>query len=279
MSSVILLDKSNYYKVFDPIQGVAINHLFADAVLQGHINGQVYVDQSEKPSTFYVVHPYGMSLLFGDTTNREFNSWLFGHALNSFKTRDKYEWLQAYPETWNKQIASELKEHLSKSGDNAEGTTNISIEENTRVNFKFNKAAYFDFKAKHPLATVNTVRTDGQMFENMQGTVIPSRFWDNADDFSNRAVAFSIMDGDRVAATAFSAFVIGDQLEIGIETSETYRGKGYAVAVCIALIDYCLEHNYIPVWGCKLENTPSFLLARKLGFEPTLYWPFYRLNC
>jgi len=276
---MIILDKSNYYKALESLQMVYINHLFADAVLQGHIRGTVYVDQPENPSTFYVVHPYGMSLLFGDTTNEKFNSWLLGHALNIFKTRDRYEWLQAYPETWNKQIASQWKEYLSKCGDNTNETTDISIEENTRVNFKFNKAGYLDFKAKHPLASISTIRTDGQMFENMQGSVIPSRFWDNAADFSNRAVAFSVMDGDRVAATAFSAFVIGNQLEIGIETSESYRGKGYAVAVCVALIDYCLEHDYIPVWGCKLENTPSFLLARKLGFEPTLYWPFYRLNC
>ena len=276
---MIVLDKSNYYKVLKSLREVSINHLFADAVLLGHISGTVYVDRPENPSTFYVVHPYGMSLLFGDTTNEEFNSWLLGHALNSFKTRDMYEWLQAYPETWNKQIASQWKQYLIKSGDNKDGATDIGIEENTRVNFKFNKASYLEFKAKQPLASVKILRTNGQMFEYMQGSVIPSRFWDNATDFSNRAVAFSVMEGEQVAATAFSAFIIGDQLEIGIETSESYRGKGYAVAVCMALIDYCLEHDTIPVWGCKLENTPSFLLARKLGFEPTIYWPFYRLNC
>ena len=72
---MIILDKSNYYKALESLQMVRINHLFADAVLQGHINGQVYVDQPENPSTFYVVHPYGMSLLFGDTTNEKFNAW------------------------------------------------------------------------------------------------------------------------------------------------------------------------------------------------------------
>jgi len=117
------------------------------------------------------------------------------------------------------------------------------------------------------------------MFGNMQGSVIPARFWNNANDFSDRAVAFSVVEGEQVAVTAFSAFVIGHQLEIGIETAEDFRGKGYALAVCSALIDYCLEHDFIPVWGCKLENTASFQLARKLGFEPTVYWPFYRLNC
>ena len=86
------------------------------------------------------------------------------------------------------------------------------------------------------------------------------------------------MDGDEVACTAFSAFVIDQQLEIGIETADNYRGKGYAIGTCCALIDYCLENDYEPVWGCKLHNTPSYLLAQKLGFVPTIYWPFYRLN-
>jgi len=276
---MILLDKSNYYKAFEPIQGVAINHLFADAVLQGHISGAVYVDSSENPTTFYIVHPYGMALLFGDTTNEDFNAWLLGHALNSHKMRDRYEWLQAYPKDWNDRIVEMWEEHLVLPADNTLGVNENRIEVNTRVNFEFNKTRYLDFKRKHSFSSVNTVRTNKHMFGNMQGSVIPARFWNNANDFSDRAVAFSVVEGEQVAVTAFSAFVIGHQLEIGIETAEDFRGKGYALAVCSALIDYCLEHDFIPVWGCKLENTASFQLARKLGFEPTVYWPFYRLNC
>lgn len=276
---MILLDKSDYYKVLDPLQEVGINHLFADAVVRGHVSGSIYVDDARKPAIFYVCHPYGMFLLFGDSGNGRFNSWLLGHALNSFNIRDRHEWLQAYPESWNTRIAADWPEHLVTSAANADKPADKRIEVNTRVNFKFNKDVYLHFKDKHPVVAHNTVRTNTSMFEAMQGSVIPSHFWDNAADFSSRAIAFSIPDGDLVAATAFSAFVIDNQLEIGIETSEGYRGKGYAVAVCSALIDYCLANGYEPVWGCKLENTPSYLLAQKLGFEPTIYWPFYRLNC
>ena len=276
---MIVLDKSDYYKVLEPLQGIGINHLFADAVVRGHVRGTVYVDNSGKPATFYVSHPYGMSLLFGDNGNDGFNSMLLGHALNSFKTRDRHEWLQAYPEGWNNLISADWAEHLVKSADKENIAPDNRIEINTRVNFKFNKASYLDFKDKNPSVADNAVRTNAEMFENMQGSVIPSHFWNNATDFSSRAIAFSVLEGDQVAATAFSAFVIDNQLEIGIETSEGYRGKGYAMAVCSALIDYCLANGYEPVWGCKLENTPSYLLAQKLGFEPTIYWPFYRLNC
>lgn len=276
---MILLNKSEYYKLLLPLKKVKLNHLFAEAVLLGHVSGSVYVDQAVNPTTFYVCHPYGMSLLFGDTRNADFNTWLLGHALNNFKTRDRYEWLQAYPENWNHEINTRWKEYLIKPEDNNQRIIEPRIEVNTRVNFKFNKSAYLNFKKICQLIGSNAIRTTPEIFENMQGSVIPGRFWDNVTDFSKQAVAYSVLVGDKVAATAFSAFIISDQLEIGIETSEAYRGKGYALTVCSALIDYCLEHDYEPVWGCKLENAASYLLAQKLGFEPTIYWPFYRLNC
>jgi len=235
------------------------------------------VDNAENPTSFYVRHPYGMSLLFGATTNQVFNSWLFAHALNLFRTRDRFEWLQAYPEKWNEQIATQWEEYLIKSEENTENVSTM-VEVNTRVNFGFNKEKYLDFKSRLAPNDFDIVQTDVHMFEQMKGSVIPSRFWDSAIDFDKRAIAFSVMDGDVVACTAFSAFVIDQQLEIGIETADNYRGKGYAIGTCCALIDYCMENNFEPVWGCKLENTPSYLLAQKLGFEPTIYWPFYRLN-
>jgi len=276
---MILLNKSEYNKILLPLKEVVINHLFAEAVLLGHANGKVYVDQAMNPTSFYVCHPYGMSLLFGDTRNEKFNIWLLEYALNNLKTRNSYEWLQAFPETWNHIIQTHWKEHLIKQEDNYNLIDEHRIEVNTRVNFKFNKTTYLQFKDKHPLENGSVIRTTDKIFEDMEGSVIPRRFWENSVDFLNRAIAFSVLEGDKVAATAFSAFLIGNQLEIGIETSEGFRGKGYALAACSALIDYCLEFNYEPVWGCKLENTASYLLSQKLGFEPVIYWPFYRLNC
>jgi RimJ/RimL family protein N-acetyltransferase len=116
------------------------------------------------------------------------------------------------------------------------------------------------------------------MYENMRGSVIPKYFWKDAEQFSNLGVGFSLIYENNVASTAYSSFIHGNQLELGIETVESYRGKGFAIHTCSALINYCLENNYEPVWACRLENTGSYKLAQKLGFEPTFYIPFYRLN-
>jgi RimJ/RimL family protein N-acetyltransferase len=145
------------------------------------------------------------------------------------------------------------------------------------VNFKFNKEKYNLYKNNLSFSELKVVRTDGAMFEKMSGAVIPKRFWMNASDFDKKAVAYSVIVDGEVASTAFSAFILEGELEIGIETVSCFQGKGYAIAACSALIDYCLKEGFEPVWSCRFENTSSYNLAQKLGFEPTIYWPFYRL--
>jgi len=80
------------------------------------------------------------------------------------------------------------------------------------------------------------------------------------------------------AATSYSSFIRDDMLELGIETVESFRGKGLAQHVCSALIDYCVKNNYEPIWACRKENIGSYKLAQKLDFEPTKEILYYRLS-
>jgi len=115
---MILLDKNNYDKVTEPLKAVKVNHLFARSVAEEQVIGTIYVDNPDNPTTFYIVHPYGMSLLFGDIDHHDFNSHLLDYLLNTSKVRDKVEWLQAYPDSWNIKLAALVGEKLIKSHDN-----------------------------------------------------------------------------------------------------------------------------------------------------------------
>ena len=275
---MILLDNSKYHKAVKPLMEVTINNLFARSVVEKKINGSVYVDNVEKPGIFYIIHPYGMSLLFGETANDNFNSKLIDYALNTFRVRNNYEWLQAFPGPWNKKFSLLLGDNLIKSRDNHGNYQSNKIEENTRINFKFNKRKYLDFRNQNIIKDYKILRTNKEMFENMKGSVVPRYFWNDAETFFNQGVGYSLIYNNELASTAYSAFIQDNKLELGIETIEIYRGKGFAQYVCSSLIDYCIENDYEPVWSCRLENTGSFNLAQKLGFEPTIYIPFYRLN-
>jgi predicted GNAT family acetyltransferase len=55
--------------------------------------------------------------------------------------------------------------------------------------------------------------------------------------------------------------------DIGIETLEPYRGRGYA-ALCVAyVIDQMGRRGKRPVWGAEESNSASMNLAAKLGFR------------
>lgn len=273
---MILLDKSKFEKVIIPLREITFNTLFAQAVVERKIEGKIFVDNTEVPETFYIIHPYGMSLLFGKTNNYDFNANFLEYACNAFKVRSKNEWLQVYPDEWNKKLSDLFGDKCIKSTEN-QTNDKTKIEENTRVNFKFNLKKYLSFKSSINTNNYNILRTDKNIFETFKGSVVPEYFWRDADQFLNLGVGFSLILENQIASTAFSAYITNNQLEIGIETRENYRGKGFALHTCSALLDYCIEHHYEPIWACRLENTGSFLLAQKLGFEPILYTPYYRL--
>lgn len=275
---MVLLDKTDYGKVAQPVKKVTINSLFARAVIEQTVTGKIFVDDKTNPNTFYVIHPYGMTLLFGECNNEPFNEVFKAYALNKAKSRNNFEWMQAFPHNWDNVLSSLFKGVLVKSADNTEKTERGIIELNTRVNFKFNYAKHQTLSTQIPDKDIKIVRANGQMFQDMQGSVVPTHFWDNEEAFLKNGVAFALFYQGELASMSFSSYWFNNDFEIGIETKEKYRGKGLAELVCRAIIDYCVENKYEPIWSCRLENIGSYRLAQKLGFEPTRYLPYYRLS-
>lgn len=273
-----LLTKENYSKAVNALKKVKINNLFARAVVENHVSGKVYVNDTTNPTTFYVIHPYGMSLLFGKHDNQEFNQAIKEYALNKNESRDWHEWMQAYPKLWDSTLEKLFADCSIKSTDNGSNQTKNIVELNTRVNFKFKLVKYDDLKKGIKIPQTPAIRTGKKEFENMQGTVIPLNFWNNMNDFLDKAIGYSTYYEDELACTAYASFIMDNFLELGMETIPQFRGKGLAQYTCSKLIDYCLENDYEPIWACRLENTGSYKLAQKLGFEDALHIPYYRLS-
>lgn len=273
---MIELNSDNYSLVEEPLKKVEINHLFARSVIEKKVKGKVFVDNIKNPKTFYVVHPYGMSLLFGDAGNERFNKQFYDYCFNKNQDRTSFEWMQAYPGSWDSTLSDLFGNKLVNAAETGE-TQKDFIELNTRVNFKFSLEKYLDFKKNNSTENHNIIRTNQESFNDMKGTVVPSFFWDTADDFCTNGVGFSLYYQNKLATTAYSAFIFENELELGMETFPEFRGRGFAQYACSALIDYCLQNNYEPIWACKLANMPSYKLAQKLGFVPSRTLPYYRL--
>ncbi len=280
---MILLRRDDHSKVAPLLDAVPFNTLFARAVLEGRMDGRIYVDDVDSPGAACFAHAYGMSLLAGLGEAPVFTGRLKDYLLNANGERTRPEWLQVSPDTWCTRIQELLGSRLvpREIQDGRPVPTRLEddrrVVEYTRVNFEFSPGAYREAKASWSVGAHEIVRTDERIGSAMLGSVTPLRFWRDAADFSRNGVGFTLLHHGEVACTAFSSFVQGDQLELGIETVEKYRGMGFAVHACSALIDHCLDHDLLPVWACRLENTASYRLAQKLGFRPSRYLPYYRL--
>lgn len=273
-----LLPKSNYEKAVQHLKTLSINHLFARSVVENRVNGEIWVNDIENPDTFYIKHPYGMSLLFGNSGNEAFNNGLVDYILNRSNTRNGIEWLQAFPESWDKKLSALIGNNLAISEEDFDLEHTDLVIRQTRVNFIFNATKYAACGLKPLPENYQLVRTDTAIFESLEGTVIPSHFWNNAEDFCTHGIGFSLLHHGKAVSTAFSSFIHDRELELGIETLKAYQGRGLAKYACAALIEHCLTNRYAPIWACRLTNTGSYTLAQQLGFEPTKQIPYYRLS-
>ena len=78
-----------------------------------------------------------------------------------------------------------------------------------------------------------------------------------------------IVDGILASATDAPDMPYMDDCvqEIGINTLEEYRRKGYAKLACISMINELIANDICPLWSTGIENEGSNKLAKKIGFE------------
>lgn len=105
----------------------------------------------------------------------------------------------------------------------------------------------------------------------------PSDFWPDAATFLAHGGGWVAEVDGAAAALAFSAFHLGDEVELGIETAPAFRRRGLARAAAAAMIDDLLAGGRTPVWACREENAGSLLLAQGLGFVVARRLPYLRV--
>jgi len=240
------------------------------------VRGRVYADDDVRPTAFYVVHPYGMSMLVGRPSRSSFTHALLRHALNDDGGRTATEWMQAFPREWDPVLTQLFGDRLVPVGsrDDLHGL----VELNTRVLFRFDPAAHAVSRSRALPTGVEIRRATRADLAEVRGSVVPGNFWDSEEEFLAQGIGVTLLAQGRPAALAFSSFRHDDLLELGIETLPDHRGKGYGRLACSALIDVALERGLTPVWACREANTASFRLAMTLGFVTLERRPYYRLS-
>lgn len=270
---MIELQPDVFSSLLPALRRLPINNLFARSVLEQRVAGAVWADRRDQPSLVHVIHPYGMTLLFGDargTAPAALKAHLLAQGVNRSDT-----WLQAS----SKALSVALDELLDVEWAGADRQPGgPRVQRYTRSNFVFDPQRYAVRRiqlAPHEKIAVRPLLAAEFALPDID--VSPHRFWTSADQFLAHGGGWCLEQDGVLVSMAFSSFRFDRQLEIGVETRSNYRGRNFAFYAACALIDQCIAQGLEPVWSCRKENKGSYKLALALGFEPTVELAYYRL--
>lgn len=98
---------------------------------------------------------------------------------------------------------------------------------------------------------------EGWLMDYYQSLVSKGYCWGVWDD----GVIASVTDAPDVP------FMEHQIVEIGIQTLEPYRNRGFASITTRAFIRYLNEIKKTPIWSCAIDNSASQRLATHIGFR------------
>jgi RimJ/RimL family protein N-acetyltransferase len=82
-----------------------------------------------------------------------------------------------------------------------------------------------------------------------------------------KGLGYCLMRGDEILCEAFTGPPVDGVIELGVETREPYRRRGYAAVTCAHLIHTCEAMGLATFWNAAAQNAASIALARKLGYQ------------
>ena len=143
------------------------------------------------------------------------------------------------------------------------------IELDRRVEYSYcGNAEYCDegylrdkWKCEYAIERITTFN-----YDRIHGKIIPAFSWSSKEQFLEKGFGYVALDGERVAAAAFSAAVSLDEVDIGIETDEQYRHRGLAKLLAARMCREILSIGKKPVWAHAISNEGSRRTAMACGF-------------
>lgn len=242
MNQLIQKDYRNYIRYIDePGCGVVYPRSIAETIQQGDI--------FTNTRAFLFWHYCGFAFIYGNYDESFLNGIYEMFLGNNSVTSRRFILF----------VSSEKVKSFFLKKDN------IVLER--RYFFEYQKDNSADIQilpANYKLCEINK-----ELLDKINGNITPLFSWNNPSEFLKKGKGYCIVEGDDIAAWAFTAAVSEEEIDIGIETDIKYRSLGLGTIVAEKMIQYSFRQHKRPVWACHSNNMASQKLAEKLGFVKT----------
>ncbi|PRR89402.1 MULTISPECIES: GNAT family N-acetyltransferase [unclassified Bacillus (in: firmicutes)] len=236
--------------------------VFVDAVMDGFIEGHLYVDDAVHPHVYFLEAACGIYYVAG---KREAELSRCSAFIVDVYDRQRRQNGRFTVFSANQSTDVMMKKYLGSHLKEMERHAYVFSQVDSHV------------PASHPGYRVE--RTNEQVINASRAFPHSyyETYWGETARFLSKGIGVAILDGENVVSECVSIFSSEDRVEIDIWTDEAWRGKGLAQLVAQQMIRSCLENKRTPHWDCDVHHLASIKLAKKLGFQRTkTYRLFYR---
>lgn len=239
------------------------------AVIEGAFPGRVFVDNIREPKTA-IVWAIGRWAYIESTSDSDDIGGslvdLIDHTIKPDSLYMNMNWFELYARNSPNWIAK-LDHWLSV----------LELRRHFESLYVWDRSRYRQFRSCYSFPEGSVIEIADAPILNPKTAVALSV----SEEYRSRtALGCRVKVTDKVVAQCRSnGFCSGDEFMIDVITLETYdRGKGYATAAAVGLLDCCVDKKATPLWETTEDNVASRRLAQKLGFIENEIYPVYAIE-
>ncbi|MEO3944056.1 GNAT family N-acetyltransferase [Gorillibacterium sp. CAU 1737] len=265
---IVQLNKGDFDKI-KPLTDACMN-LEVKAVVGGQHPGEVYVDDSEKPTAALIWIPGQQGFqLVGDENSQSFRVELDDYMRTAIEPRlaklsvgaveiggDKETWGKALPSIFPSRSVSSDLQHV--------------LRFKHRSPFEFHEEGIAIHRIDRELWKSRRLENHSFLEKKIH------RFWETTDAFLDQGYGYYAESDNQLVSLCFSAFVAGNTHAIDIETLEGFRKRALGTAVASRYVEEAIQRGLAPYWDCTPSNTGSLRIAKAVGmehdFDYTICW-------
>lgn len=236
---MIRVSENDFSKYISWAMNCSCNQVYPLSIAEGIQSGDIYVDDSENPGMVVFWHYCGFAYISG---------------VASGKNLDEIE----------KDICHKNKRRMLLITDDDSVLhffSNSGKEIGRRIEYEY----IGDIGINGQIHGIEIRGIDAENISAINGKIIPAFSWEESE-FLNRGIGYAAFDHDRFCGVTFSAAVSSTEIDIGVEVSPLYRGRGIATTLARKMCCEILSHGKRPVWAHAEQNTGSMRTAIRSGF-------------
>lgn len=247
---------NNYDNIYNFIDCITVDKVYPCSIVEGIQSGDIFVDDVKNPSVTLFWHYCGFAYIAG-----KYDDEFIYEIIEKMHNPEAGHSGRLALQTGNDDVIFRM----------LQADTKIQKREQYLFEYTGKEQSVSKLNNGYELK-----RIDFANYDILSGHIVPTFSWKSKEDFLNQGFGYCIIKNDNeFVSCAFSAGISKKFVDIGVETSNAFKGNGFGKIVAGAMVAEILKRGQMPIWECNTTNEASMRLACSVGFKIKGVHPLY----